>query len=226
MSRKHTDNAKLINQIVSQFHFQYELNDKGHQIPHFEDVADCGFKIRNTLGLNCSDESIILVAYFHDLFSVYRANHHQMAKLFVQTTAFEPIANLNQHDRHDIACACGEHRASYKGHFSSVLSELMSSADRGKSDINTFIDRTLYSKIFTDTEEVAISKTYDHIKEKFAKGGYARYPNMYLRVFGDEIATMQDIIACDNDLLEIINMRYSVMSIQYRHLMEPKDDLI
>lgn len=187
----------LREKIITEFTPFWELNDPAHRVDHFKEVELCGYRINRVLNLGFSLELITIVAYIHDLFTWSRYNHHTMSGTWVDTTNHWVINKLTKEDRKLVADACREHRASYTGEFSSLFSELMSSADRcmpgtilGK--VNRSIDYTIAN--LGVSREDAIPIAVSHIKDKYGKTGYANFPAMYLKVFGTELAEQQEVI--------------------------------
>ena len=183
----------LISAIQHDFQRNWQLNDEGHREPHFNDVYKTGLTIVERVGeqASISWRDILMVAYFHDLFAWSRNNHHLMSKAWILTTTHPIVETLypDAVSRNRIANACGEHRASYSGEFSTLLSEVMSSADRGiPGQLDKSIERSIAYNLHhgvpqKNVEAVAIS----HIKERYGRTGYARYPVLYKNVFAVEL---------------------------------------
>lgn len=183
--------------VIKEFNKHWELNDEAHRYDHFWQVELCGNEINDRLGLGMSPKLIMFAAFFHDLFSWTRINHHELAYEFVRTSDHSIFDYLTDAERHQVAIACRHHRASYKGKFTYTLDELINSADRMMPDSNLteMIERSLKVQLAKGMEgQVASTKTLEHLKEKFGTGGYARYPDMYLKVFGPELAAQQKAV--------------------------------
>lgn len=180
-------------QIIQDFSKAWELNDEAHRLKHFSNVEECGFVINNRLGLKFDYRLITFVAFFHDMFAWSRDNHHEMSARWIETTAYPMIANLPRIDKAMVASACLQHRASFEGRFDGKFSELMNSADRElPGDVAGMVERAvLYRMNKGVSREDAMKPAVEHIKLKFAENGYARYPNMYLEVFGEELAAQR-----------------------------------
>ncbi len=174
--------------IIQKYSNLWEVNDRAHRQEHFEAVFETGMYINNKLNLGFDPKLILLVAYFHDMFAFSRINHHHLSCEFVKSCDFELITDLNVHDRSLVATACYQHRASFKGEFSSKFSELMNSADRGFPDVSGE-EIFLRSYACSLSKPGAISRTntsqlaLTHIKKKFGTGGYARFPELYSKAF-------------------------------------------
>lgn len=187
-------------EIVEAFSKHWELNDKAHRQEHFEEVFQTGLVINKTLGHDFDPKHILFAAYFHDLFAWSRVNHHDLSFEFMRTTDHPLILKyLPSHtERVAIACACHEHRASYKGRFFSVFTELVNSADRGRpGPVKPMLERAIQYREFHHPEQSKDRREFEaikHLRDKYGYEGYARYPDMYEKVFGVELAMMRDKI--------------------------------
>lgn len=92
----------------------------------------------------------------------------------------------------NIAAAIAEHRGSYKGLYTSKLSDLVSSADRGAPDLGAKIRRSYQYHIENHTPRRRIpDEVVAIIREKYGKGGYARFPEYYRKLYAKELAQFQ-----------------------------------
>ncbi len=175
----------------------YRINDEAHRYEHFDAVFECGAIINERLDLGFDPRLIMFAAYTHDMFAFSRHNHHEMSHLWITTTDDELINNIEFMDRFNLAKACQEHRASFRGDFSSPFSQLFNAADRElPKGIDAILERALLYRMgnYNETHKQAMKPSIKHIKEKFGSNGYARYPAMYFRCFEDElIKQRQDI---------------------------------
>lgn len=191
---------QLRTDIIAAFSNHWALNDVAHRVEHFEAVFQAGCIINNHFEGIVDEESILIAAYFHDLFAWSRINHHQLSHNFIDGTDHPVLAEelRSKWKRENIALACLEHRASYKGAFSTPFCELINSADRGvPGDIAAMVERSrkywlAYQPHLSDDERMA--GVIAHIKEKFSSNGYARYPDMYKRVFGEQLELQRQAI--------------------------------
>lgn len=188
----------LVSAITQKYEDYWKFNDLGHRADHFSDVYATALSIVSRLDIkNIKVEHICLVAYFHDLFSWSRKNHHLLSKCFILTTDCRIVSDIchTPELRLLVANACAEHRASYTGEHSSVLSELMSSADRGMpGDVELKLQRAMDYRRATRSSELSedqlMVESIQHQKDKFGRNGYARYPEMYKRAFAEELEEM------------------------------------
>lgn len=186
-------------QIIKRFSRMWELNDEAHRIEHFLEVEKCGNYINDKLDLGYDPLLIMLVAFFHDMYAFDRHNHHLMSGEWVRSCDNSIICALDDTQRLMVAAGCREHRASGDKPFSCMFAELMCSADRGfpTTDPEQLLRRAIQHRMFHEnmSEEEARPAAIAHIKEKYGKGGYARYPDMYKRAFAVEFEAQQDAIA-------------------------------
>ncbi|MNF21516.1 hypothetical protein D3C81_176670 [compost metagenome] len=187
--------SEMREHLIGKMGFVYRCNDLAHQIGHFNAVEVCGNEINNRLKLGYDPKMIMLVAYLHDMFAWSRVNHHIMSWQYVLTSDMDLLCTLTGPERKLVAYGCKEHRASFGGKFTSAFSELMNSADRElPGNVPAMLERAIQYRVdnlgWTDNEESRLAVRDDavaHIKEKFGDGGYARYPEMYLRCFAAEL---------------------------------------
>lgn len=177
-------------QIIKDFSKAWEMNDAAHRVEHFLKVEECGLIIADRLDLRFDYQLITYVAFFHDMFAWSRDNHHEMSARWIETTSYPLISSLPKIDKKMVASGCLQHRASFKGSYDGKFSEMMASADREvPGNVARMVERAVQYRIGKGYSRAdAMKPAVDHIKEKFSESGYCRYPNMYLEVFGEELA--------------------------------------
>lgn len=182
--------ASLRADIRERFQMAWNINDAAHQEEHFRDVENVAVHINAVMGFNYSREMIVVAAYFHDLFSWSRFNHHLLSAEWVRTTDDRVFTIFNDDDRELIAQACEQHRGSGGEPFKSVFAEMICAADRGfPGDYVTMIRRCMQVRFHKEPylTEVECGKwAIAHLKEKYGTGGYARFPVVYHTVFGKD----------------------------------------
>jgi len=185
---------RIRERIISEFQPMWALNDPAHRVEHFTRVEDCGNLINTRLGLGYDPTLITYVAFFHDLFAWSRKNHHRLSAEFVRGTCHPVFEHITDAQRGLVASACEEHRASFKGAFTNAFCELMNSADReAPGAVNSMVARAVdYQRARGEcSEQAVLAVSVQHVKDKFGTGGYARYPDLYVRCFGDELANQR-----------------------------------
>lgn len=188
------ERLELREELIKEFSEAWELNDKAHRVNHFDKVAEAAIIINERLDLGFQTRLIMIVSYLHDLFAWDREVHHQRSHDWMLT---EGKSNdlINRYvypfELDMVAKACLEHRASFKGEFSNLFSDLMNSADRQvPTKVEDLLSRArdFYKDRNPGASEREVNEAANfHIKEKYGREGYARYPDMYLEVFGEEL---------------------------------------
>lgn len=182
--------------IIKEFSPHWELNDRGHRIEHFQTVESCGLVINLKLKLGFDPKLILLMAFFHDLFSWHRSNHHLMSGHWVETSEHPVFKGLSPVELKMVADACREHRATYNGEYSHDFSKLMASADRGfPGNVDTMLKRAFFYRVDRGVpEDEAYVGAIEHLKEKFGSTGYGKYPDFYSLAFGDVLDLQRKLI--------------------------------
>lgn len=126
--------------VINHFQKFYENVDLAHGLSHVKAVTNLALDINKRCNLNLSEHDIVVAGISHDIFSyTYRDEHHTKAKEYILQDSGDIYKYVT--NKKLIACAVGEHRGSYKGEFSSLLSEVISAADRGLPNLNSIIKR-------------------------------------------------------------------------------------
>lgn len=175
--------------ILENFKGHWLLNDEAHREEHFIAVEQCAHEICKRLNLEVRPLEILYTAYFHDLFAWSRSNHHMLSAVWINTTDSQVIKVLDPNAIRWVSSACLEHRASGEMPFTRWFSELMCSADREyPSGVDKLMDRSIkFSLAKGFGQKEAVDNAILHVKEKFSRTGYARYPKMYQDAFRDEL---------------------------------------
>lgn len=190
----------LIPQIRKEFGEMWKQNDPAHREQHFLDVYSTAMIIQTRVkDIEYDPIAIVFAAYFHDLFAWSREDHHERSHQFMLDTDHPLIRdNMTDFTREWVALACREHRASFKGQFSSTFTALINAADRGlPGNVPLMIDRAVKFREHRHPEMSAdecMAGAIQHIKEKYGRNGYARYPEIYNRAFAEELALQRQAI--------------------------------
>lgn len=189
-------------QVAQDFAQHWQLNDPGHRFEHFNEVFVAGLTINEKLKLGQKEELILLAAFFHDLFTWDRTNHHNLAAEWVLQTEYRLISNLNDYDKKLLSYACREHRASGSGIYSSKFSELMASADRGLASddkAERLFERVLTCRTqrwsATMTQEKIREDSLEHVKSKYGIRAMRTFPAMWQNAFPGELTKLQQAVA-------------------------------
>ena len=206
------DMRELATQIENELSSHWEFNEPAHRVEHFRDVLETGIHIANHVGYYLRGENgrlMVLAAYFHDLFAWSRINHHTLSAEYTRDTDHPLFNELSSKGRVLLSDACREHRASYKGKFSSSFSELVNAADYGiPHGTRAMLERAMaYRQAHNPHESFqdSLRESALHLKEKFSREGYAVYPAMYRKAFNLELerqyVDIEKIDIHDEDLL-------------------------
>jgi len=156
----------------------YDKGDKAHTIDHADDVCDLALRINKKY----DKKLVILASYIHDMFNaVNRPIHNELAYAYVLKAEDKFLQAISEKELHEVAHAVLEHRGSFKGEFYSLLSAIISSADRGLPDLDFIVIRSMK---FNNED---VHDVVEHIHDKYGKNGYANYPNVYKNIFKDEL---------------------------------------
>lgn len=185
---------ELRQHLESQFEDDFNINDRAHRQDHIRQVCFDALDINTNYQLGLDRRMIVISAYCHDLFSRFRKNHHQLAYHFVKTADYPWLRIFSEEEKEQMAHACLEHRASWKGDYYSLLSELIATADRGApKNLDAVLERSRQFALSFEkkSEKAALEHSINHIYEKFGSKGYAKYPNLYHIVYGKQLSTFQ-----------------------------------
>lgn len=187
---------------------EYSLNDTAHQIDHVKAVCNRALCINAAYQLGYDPFMIIAAALYHDLFTRFRDNHHYLAEAHILTSKHWSLRRFDDEQRVLIGKACLEHRASWKGGYSSTLSELIATADRGSpSNLTEMVTRCYSYGIskLKQTPQEALDRILPHLREKYSRTGYQKLSPLYMRVYGSKLEAMWDVIETgDIDVMGII----------------------
>lgn len=167
--------------------------DPSHDWGHVKDVAKAAFHMAKYAGIDL--QPLLLAAISHDTYSgIDRLNHHLLSGAWVREAM--PFT-LHGEWTETVALCCEQHRASYRGEYTSIYQEAFASADRGmlKMDsINKIVKRSYdFAYARTGDHRQAVDKVVYHMPEKYGHNGYAKWPELYRNVFIAELAVLKDL---------------------------------
>lgn len=188
----HAEYELLYNEAIERYK---DMRDQSHGWDgHVKHVVNNAVDINEKLGLGLRVELLMLAAAWHDVAQeTHRETHHLEGALQFIEAADRLAPSLSMWERYQVTWAIREHRASYTDDYSTMYSEVISAADRGKPDAQLIINRAWYhtqSKGVVDDRECAIAVAA-HMREKFSSTGYQRLPELYIRYWGDGITAVQ-----------------------------------
>lgn len=207
MNWKRSDGAEALkSELVQLYQPFYQINDRAHQIAHVITVTDEAMEINRVLELGLDDCILVGAAMTHDLFNTNREMHHDLVRMYLLTNSIYWMREFSEKERMIMAAAAGEHRASYKGEYTSMYSEVVSAADRGRpNDRSAVIRCAVYGFDKSGYTGVALfNHVMSHMREKYGTSGYARYPDLYTKFYSESLskfqATMEHLNAAEIEL--------------------------
>ncbi len=194
--------AELAQNCMRRVEERYLANDRAHRIDHAVDVVNEGIRIATVIGHEELIPGVIVAGYYHDVYRVDAAAHNFLAFKEVLSDSSYIIEIGGAETRLDvmsIATACMEHRATWTGDYSSILSKIIATADRGnpaKVDTEERIRRSYLYAIdhLGYTNASAKAHAVDHIQAKYGAGGYMKVPLMYMRLYADTLVEQSNLI--------------------------------
>lgn len=154
----------------------YDQNDKGHQLDHIFYVIRRSLSfMKQFKDLNAG--MVYAIAAYHDIAHHIDKDNHEVlsAEALVRDDALSRFFTAEQIQI--MQEAIEDHRASLEYVPRSDYGKIVSSADRS-TDIDAFLRRThAYSlKHFPHyTQEQNIERCYQHMRDKYGNGGYAKH---------------------------------------------------
>lgn len=193
---KRTVNNLLPDTLILRVLESTQFNDLAHNLEHIVSVVEHGDELcRNYKPeLDFQTHSMVLAGcLMHDLGTRYdRATHHFISYGMV----FDWLGQYgegfyNNEEVKLIADACLQHRSSYKGDLTSVVSELVALADRGKLNQEEYIKRSIqfHANNIGQIKDKVFAEVSSHVPDKFGTSGYnwGRYPKLGLRIYAKEV---------------------------------------
>lgn len=186
--KRQDGHAALQQHLIDLYEPFYALNDRAHRISHVVGVSETAVSINEDLRLGLDNCILVGAAMVHDLFNLSRHNHHIVAQEYVFDNKIDWLSEFSLDERVKMGDAVAEHRASFKGNYSSVYSETIAAADRGAPDLRSALIRcAVYGvDICGYRRERLYQHVIEHMQEKFGKGGYSRYSPIYLLYYKEK----------------------------------------
>lgn len=152
----------------------YKNLDKAHGIEHIAYVINRSIKLAKVYRLDIN--MMYCIAAFHDIGMIKNRLGHEILGAEILGTDNYINRFFSIHQIETMKSAINEHRASYKGAFTSVYSKAISEADRS-FDIFLMTYRSIaygMDKYPEYTFEQHFDRTYDYLQKKYGKNGYSR----------------------------------------------------
>lgn len=200
---------KYLNQLVKRYNKFDGAHDEQHALMVMKNSVYIANRLMKEENENLNINMVKTIAAMHDLGLEFdRETHHTKSGEIVRKDK-----NLrkffSEEEIEIIAKAVEEHRASYKGDYTSIYSKIVSDADR-MNDIRTMISRTYKwnQKHYPELDEKGL---YDviigHLRDKYGEKGYARFNTKY----AEEILNQtRKVIMDDNEFMKIYKDMYGM----------------
>ena len=188
---------ELFDLLLSRYTCKYALIDPAHRMEHVIEVTERALDYNAKLGLGLDTDMITIVGLLHDRFNLDRDIHHTLCGMYLRYSPLDYMDKYTQHERDLMGEAVEQHRASYKGKYSSTLSEVLASADRGEPILGKNLKRAYqYAYSQSGDHDTAVEQTIAHMRDKFGTKGYCKYPPMYVKYWGEMLTAYKT--QCDN----------------------------
>lgn len=181
----------FIETVVRTIQPSYSLNDKAHDIDHAKEVCYKALELNATvLTTPLPEREVVVAALCHDMFAWSRNNHHDMAYHWLMTLEVKWIEEFTPIQRERIALASKEHRSSYMGQYSSKLSELIATSDRGvpTGAPEQLVYRSLVFRGWDKTspvERTLLNECITHVIDKYGTATNRKFPQLWLALYGE-----------------------------------------
>ena len=174
-----------MNNYIERMIERYKNFDGAHDDKHARMVIKnseyIAKRIMEDEGIIINMDMVRVIAAMHDLGLEYDRETHHIKSGEIVRQEQELKEYFNVYQIRIIAKAVEEHRASYKGEYTSIYSKIVSDADR-MNDIHTMIERTYKwnRKHFPEhNDEEIYNEVITHLQDKFGEKGYARFNTKY-----------------------------------------------
>ena len=166
-------NTNLKNYIESKILPEYDLNDKGHNIVHINNVLNRAFEIAEKYDVD--ENMLYTVVCFHDIACHINREEHEVlsSKRLYEDDNLRQFFNEEQIEI--MRDAVVDHRSSLEYVPRNIYGKILSSADR-KVDVDDYMRASMgfqKNKEPDSTDEELIEQSYLHAIRKFGRNGYA-----------------------------------------------------
>ena len=190
-----------LNLFIERVIEQYKNFDGAHDDEHARMVIKNSEYIAQQLMKYENEELdmdlVIVIAAMHDLGLAYDRKTHHIKSGEIVRKEKELRRFFTEEQIELIAKSVEEHRASYKGEYTSIYSKIVSDADR-MNDIYTMISRTYKwnRKHYPEhNDEEIYDEVIIHLQDKYGENGYARFNTKY----AEDVLNQTRKIIMDNE---------------------------
>ena len=152
-----------------------EACDQAHTYEHVYDVVTEANILSN------GDRDAVIAAFMHDITRSEDPENHHASGAVLAMALLEGYGI--ECDREAVYYAIYEHRNSYKGEYSSEVSQCVAAADRGIPDANKALVRSYqYARGLGKDHASAVYHAWDHIRYRYL-GTELKVPEFYLQYY-------------------------------------------
>lgn len=175
MSKKNIKMNKEIKEYIKNEVFpQYSKNDKGHRLDHIDYVIQRSLNFAKEIK-DINLDMVYTIAVYHDIGHHINPKKHEelSAEILKQDNKLKEF--FTEEEINTMYEAIIDHRASLEYEPRSIYGKIVSSADRN-TNINDILRRTYEYRVNNyknESQDEVINESYEHIKQKFTKNGYA-----------------------------------------------------
>ena len=165
---------EIIDYVEQQILPRYEEFDAAHRTDHIRTVIERSRELARHY--DTDEEMIYVVAAYHDIGLVAgREKHHtESARMIMEDTQLRRW--FSEEQRHTIAQAAEDHRASAQSAPRTIYGRIVAEADRAIEPISIVRRTVQYGLAHYPhlAKEEHWLRTVEHLEEKYAEGGYLR----------------------------------------------------
>ena len=163
-----------------------------HGLNHIEDNLNIAEKMLAFAKEQFTDQIYAAIVFHDSGLEKYGREIHEVHSAEIAKRELKDL--FNSKDLFMIAAAIREHRASFKGTFTSMLSDICSSADRNAPNFEASVARSF---LYTSEHHPEFSfkekceTVAKHLNAKYGTKGYARFPIYYSRYYRNDLREYQ-----------------------------------
>ena len=165
---------EIIDYVEQQILPRYEEFDAAHRTDHIRTVIERSRELARHY--DTDEEMIYVVAAYHDIGLVAgREKHHtESARMIMEDTQLHRW--FSEEQRHTIAQAAEDHRASAQSAPRTIYGRIVAEADRAIEPMSILRRTVQYGLAHypTLTKEAHWQRMSEHMAEKYAEGGYLK----------------------------------------------------
>lgn len=162
----------MIKNIRQKLEKVYNTFDGAHNMDHINEVVKNANKINEMLGYIYPKYVITLTALYHDIGLQYSREDHEKHSARIIKEDLDGM--FDDYTLEIMSKACEEHRSSYEGEFTSLLSKIINDADSMYTKESLILRSYKYSKKVKNSNKV-YNEVYSHLNKKYGINGYQKF---------------------------------------------------